>query len=347
MKGFAEKTGRFTEIRLIGDVRIDDGCLVLAARARRSSPPVPGGDGRQPDSRSQDLVVHRPRPRGSRALDATAARAVSSPIPIARATTSACPRTWACPAIRTARSTHNGRYHLMYLYNRSGSGFCWGHISSDDLVHWRHHPDAIGPGQGDEGCFSGGAFVDDDGTRLSLLLDALGRQGHRPGHEPRTRDFDPWTKLDANPVIRSTEWGITEAKDAGGKTFLYGSADPSNIWKKDGRYYMLTGNLLVLNKIGRAADAPLSEQGDRLYLFVSDDLKNWKYLHVFYERNPEWTDRSEDNMCPSFLPLPSSPDGRAAERQAPAAVHQPQQGLPVLRRRLPERPVLLPTTTGA
>ena len=57
-----------------------------------------------------------------------------------------------------------GRYHLMYLYNRSGVGFCWGHLSSHDLVHWRHHPDAIGPGDGDEGCFSGGGFVDDDGT---------------------------------------------------------------------------------------------------------------------------------------------------------------------------------------
>ena len=54
----------------------------------------------------------------------------------------------------------NGRYHLMYLYNRRGvhawkdNGFCWVHISSHDLVHWRHHPDAIGPGDGDGGCFS-------------------------------------------------------------------------------------------------------------------------------------------------------------------------------------------------
>jgi len=46
---------------------------------------------------------------------------------------------------------HNERYHLMYLYKRNGSGFCWGHISSKDLVHWRHHPDALGPGGGDEG----------------------------------------------------------------------------------------------------------------------------------------------------------------------------------------------------
>jgi sucrose-6-phosphate hydrolase SacC (GH32 family) len=30
---------------------------------------------------------------------------------------------------------------------------------------------------------------------------------------------------------------------------------------------------------------------------------------VCYERNPEWTDQGEDNMCPSYLPLPSSAEG--------------------------------------
>lgn len=202
----------------------------------------------------------------------------------------------------------DGRYHLMYLYNRKGSGFCWGHISSRDLVHWRHHPDAIGPGHGDEGCFSGGAFVDDDGAAYLSYWMLWGARGIGLA-KSTDRDFDVWTKFDANPVIRSTEFGVTETKDADGKTIFLGSSDPSNIWKKDGRYYMLTGNLLVLNKVGRKADAPLSEQGDRLYLFVSDDLKAWKYLHSFYERRPEWTDRSEDDMCPSFLPLPSSPAG--------------------------------------
>ena len=215
---------------------------------------------------------------------------------------------------------HNGRYHLMYLYYRSGSGFCWGHISSLDLVHWRHHPDAIAPGQGDEGCWSGGTFVDDDGTAyLTYWMLWCGTYGGDFRSTANARgiglaksrgpNFDAWQKFEANPVIKSTEFGVTEANDAGGKTIFYGSADPSNIWKKEGRYYMVTGNLPVLNKVGRDAKAPLSEQGDRVYLFVSDDLKQWKYLHVFYDRIPEWTDRGEDNMCPSFLPLPSSPDG--------------------------------------
>lgn len=161
---------------------------------------------------------------------------------------------------------HNGRYHLMYLYHRNGSGFCWGHISSLDLVHWRHHPDAIGPDNGDEGCFSGGAFVDEDGTAYLSYWD-LGRGRGICLASSRDPHFDTWTKLESNPVIRSTEFGITEVKADDGKSHFYGSAGPSNIWKKDGRYYLLTGNLLVLRKIGIAPGAPLSKQGDRLYLF--------------------------------------------------------------------------------
>jgi beta-fructofuranosidase len=65
----------------------------------------------------------------------------------------------------------------------------------------------------------------------------------------------------------------------------------------------------VLNKYGRKADSPPEFQGDHLWLFVSDDLKKWEYLHEFYQADRKWTDKSEDNMCPSFLPLPSGPEG--------------------------------------
>ena len=202
----------------------------------------------------------------------------------------------------------NGRYHLMYLYNRNGVGFCWGHISSQDLVHWRHHPDAIGPGDGDEGCFSGGGFVDDDGTAYLSYWMLWGDKGIGIA-KSNDRHYDHWQKFAANPVIKSTEWGITETTDEHDHKLIYGSADPSNIWKKDGKYYILTGNLLVLNKYGRQPDAPQDMKGDRLYLLESADLKHWTYRGVFYERNPQWTEDSEDNMCPSFLPLPVGSEG--------------------------------------
>ncbi len=200
----------------------------------------------------------------------------------------------------------NGRYHLMYLYKRTGSDFSWGHVSSTDLVHWRHHPDSIGPTNGKRGCFSGGGFLDDDGTAyLSywMLKDGIGITKSSDAH------YDNWNMFEENPVITSTEFGITEIVDEHDNELIYGSADPTNIWKKDGKYYMCTGNLVVLNKYGRNPDSPEKFKGDRVYLFESADLKDWKYKGIFYERNPEWTDDSEDNMCPSFLPLPSSPDG--------------------------------------
>lgn len=217
---------------------------------------------------------------------------------------------------------YNGRYHLMYLYNREGSGFSWGHVSSTDMLNWRHHPDAIGPGNGDDGCFSGGAFVDDDGTVILSYWMLWGDKGiglaKSTGHS-----FDQWEKSGSNPVIKSSEWGITDMKDASGKEIHIGSADPSNIWKKDGRYYMITGNLLVLRKYGsrglglpanieKGSELPadsVNYQGDRTYLFVSDDLKEWKYLHEFYTSDRRWTYKTEDNMCPGFLPLPAGPEG--------------------------------------
>lgn len=202
----------------------------------------------------------------------------------------------------------NGRYHLMYLYNHAGSGFAWGHVSSKDLVHWRHHPCAIAPGEGDEGCFSGGAFVDKDGRAVLTYWGLWATRGICLAFS-NDEHFDQWSKSAANPVIRSTEFGVTETIDPAGRPAIVGASDPSQIWVKDGRYYLLTGNLQVLNKVGRAEDAPPSEQGDRLYLFVSDDLVTWTYLHPFYESRRDWTDRSEDDMCPSFLPLPRTSDG--------------------------------------
>ena len=211
----------------------------------------------------------------------------------------------------------DGLYHLMFLYDKSGEGFnyqlgsyersfAWGHVSSPDLLHWRYHPDALVPSGGDYGAFSGGAFVDDDGTAVLSYWMLWGAQGIGLA---TSKDYNVWKRFPGNPVIKSTEFGVTEMKDASGKDIYVGSSDPSNIWKKDGKYYMLTGSLMVLEKLGRKEDSPADEQGDRLYLFESDDLKSWHYKHRFYESSREWTDASEDNMCPSFFPLPLSPEG--------------------------------------
>ena len=297
-----DKTGLFTEIKLSGDVSVQDGALVLGGNdatmiASSSIAKENGWNEHQPVPASVIASARKLRHR-----------LLADPY---RPEYHFCvPEDDGNPGDPNGAFYYKGRYHLMYLYKNNQSGFCWGHVSSSDMLHWRHHPDAIGPGNGDEGCFSGGAFVDENGKATLSYWQLWGALGIGLA-ESVDENFDVWVKSPANPVIKSTEWGITVVQDKDGEELIYGSADPSNIWVKDGRYYMLTGNLLVLNKYGRKADSPPEMQGDRLYLFVSDDLKQWEYLHQFYKSDRKWTDHSEDNMCPSFLPLPTSPDGGA------------------------------------
>jgi len=189
-----------------------------------------------------------------------------------------------------------GRYHLMYIV-QTEKGHCWAHISSTDLLHWRHHPLALEPGGADKGIFSGGAFVDANGVP-TITYWGLGSPGGICIATSTDDDLDRWTKSPHNPVIRETAHGLTVQPDG----TVYGAADPSAIWRHNGRYYLLTGNLLVLREFGLKQKMP-QHQGDTLYLFVSDDLVRWTYLHPFYQSDRKWTRADEDNMCPDFFPL--------------------------------------------
>jgi beta-fructofuranosidase len=220
----------------------------------------------------------------------------------------------------------DGRYHLMYTYlNTKLNSYCMGHVSSGDLLHWRSHPDAIFPGPGKRygGTFSGGAFVDDNGTVLLTYFQICGRPENREMSDDGVgiarsvdKKFDRWEELAANPVVKSNEeqafadcCGIAEVVDGSGKRVLVGSADPSNIWKKDNKYYLLTGSLHFLRKHGLSDGAPKQWRGDHAYLFESADLSHWRYKGEFYQRNSGWTADDEDNMAAAFLPLPTSPTG--------------------------------------
>lgn len=219
-----------------------------------------------------------------------------------------------------------GRYHLMYLYESRTDSFRYGHMSSIDLVHWRSHPDTLMPDELDGGIFSGGAFVDDDGTCYMSFWALPRKDGGQGGirlAKSCDRNYEVWEKFE-DYVLECTESGVHETVDEDGKPLYLGCADPSNIWKKDGKYYMEHGNLSVLLKFkvggfGEQRDpstmheVPAEVKGDWVDLFESDDLHNWRYLHRFYERKADdsWTDWNEDDMCPVFLPLPASEDGGA------------------------------------
>lgn len=205
----------------------------------------------------------------------------------------------------------DGVYHLMYLYKNSETdGVHWGHMSSIDLLHWRHHPDALTTLDGDRGCFSGGGFVDDDGTAyLSFWkFPSADKSKDRGGIAIAYArpPYDVWERLEPIAVESSSAWGVMDI-DVNGETFHVGCADPSNIWKMNGRYYVQAGNKPVIDRFGRSENSPEKYKGDFTDLFRSDDLKKWEYIGRFYENSKMgidgYPDATEDDMCPSFLPL--------------------------------------------
>jgi len=212
-----------------------------------------------------------------------------------------------------------GRYHIFYIFQNE-KGHCWGHASSLDLVHWRHHPTALEPVEKERGTysgrallsgiFSGGAFIDKQGVPTITYWGL----GSGVCIATSTDDeLEVWTNSPHNPVIRETRHGyaVVDSDSAEGGKLVYGVADPTAIWLNKGRYYMLTGNLLVLQEFGRKRKQA-EHLGDTAYLFVSDDLVNWKYLHRFYQSDRKWTRDDEDNMCPDFFPVPAGPEGAQA-----------------------------------
>jgi sucrose-6-phosphate hydrolase SacC (GH32 family) len=127
-----------------------------------------------------------------------------------------------------------GRYHLFYIFQNE-LGHCWGHISSTDLVHWRHHPVPLVPEPNgpDRGMFSGNALINKEGIPTIVY------HGVKAGMCIATStddNLDTWTKSPHNPVI-------PEARKPGSPGYgKYSVFDPV-VWINDGHYYAALGNL--------------------------------------------------------------------------------------------------------
>jgi beta-fructofuranosidase len=168
-----------------------------------------------------------------------------------------------------------GRWHLFYQgYPPEDPRQHWGHAVSDDLIHWRDLPYAIYPNP-EYQCFSGTTLVEQD--RVIAMY-----HGTRVGNMVAISS-DPlllnWEKVAGKAVI--------PISSPDGSPLPYRIHDPC-IWRKGGTYYALSN--------GRDWWRELD------YLFCSDDLAHWEYLHPFIE-NDRFTLRGDDGACPYFWPI--------------------------------------------
>ena len=161
---------------------------------------------------------------------------------------------------------YKGRYHAYFQhhpYSSEWGPMHWGHVSSEDLVTWRHEPIALAPTLEEEcnGCWSGSAVVGDDG-RLYFFY-----TGHR-----HAIDFDhPETRREVQCAAVSDDgvhWeklGVVVPGDKPRGNFR----DPK-VWRQGNVWCMVVGQ-------------QSSEPRGQVALYTSRDLRTWQCEGVIYE----------------------------------------------------------------
>lgn len=161
-----------------------------------------------------------------------------------------------------------GRYHLFYIF-QDARGHNWGHVSSTDLFHWRHHPTGLIAGM-----FSGNCFLNKDG-RPTMCYHQVG-QGNAMAVAVDD-ELNEWKKLDSNPITPKTEAGDPHHDK-------YRSWDPYG-WLEGNTYYAIFG-------------------GNRPAIAKSDSLGGpWKYVGDLMANAVDGVAINEDVSCADFFKI--------------------------------------------
>jgi sucrose-6-phosphate hydrolase SacC (GH32 family) len=161
-----------------------------------------------------------------------------------------------------------GRYHLFYIF-QDARGHNWGHVSSTDLFHWRHHPTGLVSGM-----FSGNCFVNKDG-RPTMCYHQVG-QGNAMA-VAMDDELNQWKKLESNPITPKTAPGDPHHDK-------YRSWDPYG-WLEGGTYYAIFG-------------------GERPAIAKSGSLAGpWKYVGDLMANSVEGVSIHEDVSCADFFKI--------------------------------------------
>ncbi len=198
---------------------------------------------------------------------------------------------------------YKGRYHVFYQANPSGpywSQIRWGHIVSDDMIHWKYVKDAVVPTKGicPEGVWTGGACIGPDGTPWLAITAGTNRYGN-PNHggqnvafahaaDPDDPDLTEWIVEDKLTVTQPNDDSMGE-RDQFRDPFVWYDDETS-------QYFMLVST-------------SVPGAGGTANIFTSQDMHDWEHHGFVYEcPYPEYDVAGEHWECVVMLPI-STEDG--------------------------------------
>lgn len=130
------------------------------------------------------------------------------------------PRYHAMPAMNWTNECHGliysgGRYHLFFQKNGNGpymSRLNWGHLSTEDLVHWQEEKIALSPDKtyDNKGCWSGAIFTDEilTGGKPRIIYTSVNNERATISQAmPLDEELIDWEKDAAGPILTTMPSG--------------------------------------------------------------------------------------------------------------------------------------------
>jgi fructan beta-fructosidase len=193
---------------------------------------------------------------------------------------------------------HNGRYHLYYQHNPVGifwGNMHWGHLESDDLIHWRQEPIALYQNTVHDMMFSGGGFIDFNnsaGLGTNTLFVAFTSTGRGECLAYSQDGGVTFAELPENPVVR------------------HRGRDPKILWyEPDQKWVMAVYNASPCAETAAVpADPGQKHENANVAFHESRDLRVWTRTGAFTH-----ADRHAVFECPELFELPV--DGDADEQR--------------------------------
>ncbi len=199
---------------------------------------------------------------------------------------------------------YNGMYHLFFQSNSIGTywrNICWGHLVSEDTVHWRQIRDAIVPTENTvvpDGVWSGGAATDKNG--VPILFFTAGNDSFRLDGLISNQNIGAAVPADlTDPEL--TDWIICDdlalvQQPGQGRAGEF--RDP-HIWKEGDKWYML-----VCSGTEEGGGTALMYVTDRLEVLPEGRVDmDWQYLGPVYEMADQSVVYGTSWELPILLPL--------------------------------------------